>query len=613
MAKEAPLRLFFFSLLVFCSSGTLLGFSYRERGETATPALAETISFLEQNKVSPSQIRIFVTDHRVLSTLKNSEVSIDFYLNKSLVKHLISAKPSALSWLKTNLIDFLPQVNIKSIMATCGYECFGHNETPLLVSALGSIHSVLSKFHLGREVKVSVAFSLPFLEKLNKSHENDLRRIFSFVKKTNSFITIEDSIDGALSMGDQFIHYVTERAAIAASILPCKNVPMVLTMKSSVIPSSVEVAQFSDKVSKKLEANTQITDRILALYAEVHATEDFAQKEMKREEEEIFPFYRREILSKFLTRRTLDDTTNPATTVFPTPSTPTTLMTPPDAPTIITVPATNPVTVSPTNPAAVPVTVPSTTPVPLAPTNPASTPVPVVNPVPMPTPITVPGSQPITNPAASYPPPSVPLSIPVAPPANTNAPATAGQSWCVVRTGAPETALQSALDYACGMGGADCSQIQPGGNCYNPNTLQNHASFAFNSYYQKNPVATSCDFGGSATVVNANPSTGSCIYASSSTPTTSSSSSMPTPTTSSSTTPIPTPATSSSSSYGSGTPPSVLNSSNPASSDTTPIFGSETPPVANSSTASHSAGLQPFVGWMILVISLVTGRHYLLA
>ncbi|XP_061367245.1 uncharacterized protein LOC133310343 isoform X2 [Gastrolobium bilobum] len=614
MAMEASMRLLFLSFLTISCSGALVGFSYRERGDTSTTA--RTISFLQQSKVSPSQIRVFVSDHRILCTLTNSNVSIDFYLNKNQVENFITSKPSGISVLKAHLLNF------KSIIVSCDNECSAQNEMPLLLRTLKSIHSVLSNFHMGNKVKVSVAFPLSFLQKLNASHENDIRRIVSFIKEIKSFVMIEDSIDGELSMGDHFVQSIIKKAALAASILPCKDVPMVVTIKSLVIPSSMEVAQFSERVSKYLETRTHITRRIVALYAEVHTPEDFAQ--LKREEEELFHVSRREILSKFHKRRTLDDTTSPPNTVFPTnPTSATPVITPPDTPTIITVPSTNPVTISPNNPSAMPVAVPATTtPVPLPPTNPA-------NPT---TPVTNPTQQPVTNPVTSYPPPSgsVPVINPQPPPANTNnSPSSQGQSWCVAKTGAPQASLQAALDYACGMGGADCSQINQGGSCYNPLTLQNHASFAFNSYYQKNPAPTSCDFGGTATLVNTNPSSGSCIFPSSSTPMSSSptppTQSIPTPPASSIPTPpassIPTPPASSSiptapptppsssgaGTVGYGTPPSVLNSSNPASG-LMPGFGFDSPPVVNTTSDSHAVGLKPFVSCIVLMISFVTAR-----
>ncbi|KAL2325630.1 hypothetical protein Fmac_024688 [Flemingia macrophylla] len=614
MAKEASLCLLFLSFLSISCSGSLVGFSYRERGDTSTSA--RTITSLQKSNVSSSQIRIFVTDHRILSTLSNFNVPTDLYLNKREVDNFMSSKPSAL---KAHVLNFLPRLNIKSIIASCGSECLAQNEMPSFLVALKSIGSILRQLHIGREIKVSVAFPLSLLENLNASQENKIRRILSFIKEMKSFVMVEDDIDGELSIGDHFVHEIIKRATLAASTLPCKDVPIVLTLKTTIIK---EIAKFSERVSKSLETKAHITKRIAALYAEVHTTEDFARKE-----EELFP------LIKSHKRRSLDDTTSPTNTVFPTnPASSTPIITSPDTPTIITVPATNPVTISPSNPAAMPVTVPSTTPVPLPPTNPANSPVPASNPATT-TPVGIP--PPATNPVTSYPPPSGNVPVvnpqPQSPPANTNAPATQGQSWCVAKQGASESALQSALDYACGMGGADCSQIQQGGSCYSPVTLQSHASFAFNSYYQKNPAPTSCDFGGTATLVNTNPSSGSCIFPSSSSATTTPKSSSPTPPTqpsqttpppipltpsppspltpSSSTPTVPPPTSSSSGTgpFGYGTPPSVLNSSNPASG-TMPAFGSETPPVVNTTSASHSVGLRPFVGCIVLMVSFVTMR-----
>ncbi|KAG1368001.1 glucan endo-1,3-beta-glucosidase 12 [Cocos nucifera] len=148
------------------------------------------------------------------------------------------------------------------------------------------------------------------------------------------------------------------------------------------------------------------------------------------------------------------------------------------------------------------------------PSNPTMT-TPTYNPVPTTSGSTAPPMTPDTNPystpTTSFAPPMTPDTNPYSTP-TTSSPSSSGQSWCVASQTASQTALQVALDYACGYGGADCSQIQPGGSCYNPDTVRDHASYAFNDYYQKNPIPTSCDFGGTAIVTNTDPSTSTCHY-----------------------------------------------------------------------------------------------------
>ncbi|CAF2107937.1 BnaCnng06930D [Brassica napus] len=277
----------------------------------------------------------------------------------------------------------------------------------------------------------------------------------------------------------------------------------------------------------------------------------------------------------------------------------------------------NPPTVFPTNPTTTP---PATTfpPVTITPTNPSpalplNPPVTVVPPTLTP-PVT-------TNPVTQYPPTQPSGTVPVIPPpVVSTSPSVSGQSWCVAKPGASQTSLQLALDYACGSGKADCSQIQQGGSCYSPISLQNHASFAFNSYYQKNPSPQSCDFGGAASVVSTNPSTGSCVYQTGSSSGSSTSTSTPvgttTPTPSTQTVnqpPLtPTPITPTGGvTIGVGTPPAVFNPANP-SSNTLPnpssggsaVYGFDGSPNGNNPTPSDSTNLQIHSAH-IMVVSLI--------
>ncbi|TYI09769.1 hypothetical protein ES332_A09G096100v1 [Gossypium tomentosum] len=186
---------------------------------------------------------------------------------------------------------------------------------------------------------------------------------------------------------------------------------------------------------------------------------------------------------------TTPNPTSPSTEPITNPTTPTS----PDTNPTPTLPDTNP---APTGPTTTPPTGPTMTP----PTGTTTTP-------PTGTTTTPPTGTTTTPPTGTTTTP---------PTGTTTSPGTSGGSWCVANQGASPTALQVALDYACGYGGADCSTIQTGGSCYEPNTIQNHASYAFNDYYQKHPDPTSCVFGGAAQLSNTDPSTGNCHFPASS-------------------------------------------------------------------------------------------------
>ncbi|XP_061372796.1 glucan endo-1,3-beta-glucosidase 12-like [Gastrolobium bilobum] len=85
--------------------------------------------------------------------------------------------------------------------------------------------------------------------------------------------------------------------------------------------------------------------------------------------------------------------------------------------------------------------------------------------------------------------------------------------WCVAKPHADDKVLQTVLDFCCGSGGVDCREIYEGGDCYQPNKLLAHASYAMNSYYQMHGRNYwNCDFKATGIVTFSDPSYGACRY-----------------------------------------------------------------------------------------------------
>ncbi|XP_027343318.1 PLASMODESMATA CALLOSE-BINDING PROTEIN 5-like [Abrus precatorius] len=85
--------------------------------------------------------------------------------------------------------------------------------------------------------------------------------------------------------------------------------------------------------------------------------------------------------------------------------------------------------------------------------------------------------------------------------------------WCVAKNNAEDAALQSAVEWACSVGGADCGAIQGGGACFDPSSVQNTASYAFNDYFRKHDISDeNCNFGNNAAITSLNPSYGNCKF-----------------------------------------------------------------------------------------------------
>ncbi|CAN8277376.1 unnamed protein product, partial [Cochlearia groenlandica] len=85
-------------------------------------------------------------------------------------------------------------------------------------------------------------------------------------------------------------------------------------------------------------------------------------------------------------------------------------------------------------------------------------------------------------------------------------------TWCVCKTGFSDTVLQGTLDYACGNG-ADCNPTHQKAPCFNPDNVRSHCNYAVNSFFQKKKQSPeACNFSGTATPTNTDPSYSGCTF-----------------------------------------------------------------------------------------------------
>lgn len=90
---------------------------------------------------------------------------------------------------------------------------------------------------------------------------------------------------------------------------------------------------------------------------------------------------------------------------------------------------------------------------------------------------------------------------------------TTNNTYCITKDGADGKMLQAALDWACGPGKVDCSLLLQGQPCYDPDTVEAHATYAFNAYYHQMGMASgTCYFNGVAAITTTDPSHGPCVF-----------------------------------------------------------------------------------------------------
>lgn len=467
-------------LLLLCAvicSGTSVGVSYDSKDSTL-PSPKKLVELLMKHDLL--HVRLLDANPIVLEALSGTGIEVSVTMKYKQANDIGKSKSQAALWLKKNVMGFMPDTLITSVIVN--HQGISEEAVLTLVSTMKAIYSALVDSNLDKRIKVTTTLSSTSIQDASSvppsSSIKDLRWVLhpllAFVSKTDSFLILNTDFNRDFAHSEEdLINSLVVAARNAMAFLHYPDIPIVIN-DQGLLSEAMKTFLMTKNLRDHVLAQSMNRARIWTIIVKMSSLDVSMQKELSREGEELFRSNSRELLDN-KANSTRNKTSELGSQFDTLPTTP-----------ITTTPPT-PITTTPTTPIGI--TPPATTITPTTPTTPITTPT---------TPIVTP-----------YTPPSTPTT--------TTPTTSSSQSWCVAKSGIPDSTLQVALDYACGLGGADCTAIQQSGTCYNPDTVSYHASYAFDSYYKKNGMAPgTCDFAGNAMVTTQDPSTGTCTFTSSS-------------------------------------------------------------------------------------------------
>jgi exo-beta-1,3-glucanase (GH17 family) len=456
-------------------------------------------------------VKIYNADKGIMQAFANTNMKLVVGVGSESIPLLASSAAAAQAWVQTNIAAYMPATQVTHLAV--GNEVFttAPGMASQLVPAMVNIHAALVDLKLDGQVKVGTPHNLQVLGKsfppssgaFRANITNEVKALLAFLSSTGSPIMVNFypyfayrdeprnvSLNYALFQPDKGVtdvntglHYSNMLDAQLDAVYSAMerfgyhSIPILVSETGW--PSSGDPAEIAVSA-----ANAQLYNQNLIKY--VTSSKGTPLRPDTSVDAYIFALFNENMKpgpgsERFFGLFNPDKSLVYNLGIVTTTSPPAGLDAPP--------PFTSPVTPAP----------------PVVVYPPPSMPV-----YPPPLPTLSPPAVTLPPPATIYPPPTpVPSPVPPTPYANPTPVqgGNPGKTWCVAKPGSPDKDVTNALDFACGEGGADCGAIQAGGACFNPNTIISHASFAYNTYYQKmGRNYWNCYFGGTGVITITDPS-----------------------------------------------------------------------------------------------------------
>lgn len=468
--------------LSYCQS--FIGVNYGQVADNLPPPSA-TAKLLQSTSIQ--KVRLYGSDPAIIKALANTGIGIVIGAANGDIPALASDPNFASNWVNTNVVPFYPASNI--ILITVGNEVMTSGDQGLvsqLVPAMQNVQNALNSASLGGKIKVSTVHSMAVLKQseppssgsFDPSFGDVMKGLLGFSNATGSPFAINpypyfayrsdtrpETLAFCLFQPNQGrfdpntnINYMNMFDAQVDAIRSALNSMGYKNVEIVVAETGWPYKGDDNEVGPSVENAKAYNGNLIAHLRSMVGTPLMPGKSV---DTYLFALYDENLKPGPGSERAFGLFKPDLTMTYDVGLSKTTSQTPPNTPNVPTAPNTPKVPTAPNTPSAGPKT----------PANPSAAP----------------------------------------------RQKKGGGVWCMPKAGVSVTQLQANIDYVCGHG-FDCSPIQPGGACFEPNTVASHAAYAMNILYQTaGHDAQNCDFAQTATLSSNNPSYDGCNYPSGST------------------------------------------------------------------------------------------------
>lgn len=174
-------------------SGTSIGVSYDSKDSTL-PSPKKLVELLMKHDLL--HVRLLVANPIVLEAFSGTGIEVAVSMKYEQTKDIGKSKSRATLWLKKNVMGFMPDTLITSIIVN--HQGISEEAVSTLVSTMKAIYSALVDANLDKRMKVTTTLSSTLIQDASSvppsSSTKDLRWVLhpllAFVSKTGSFLIL---------------------------------------------------------------------------------------------------------------------------------------------------------------------------------------------------------------------------------------------------------------------------------------------------------------------------------------------------------------------------------------------------------------------------------------